>query len=91
MNYEEIILKVSRDLDLPKDFVDKVYKGYWKAIKEIIAALPLKNDITEEEFQKLRTNINIPSLGKLNCTYNRYKLIRQNYKLIKEYLNNAKS
>ena len=56
MNYEEIILKVSRDLDLPKDFVDKVYKGYWKAINEIITAL-----------------------------------LRQNYKLIKEYLNNAKS
>lgn len=86
MNYDDIILKVSQDLNLPKDFVNKVYRGYWRAIKEIIEDLPLKQDLTEEEFHKLRTNINIPSFGKLNCTYDRYKAVKDDYKFFKELI-----
>ena len=39
-------------------------------------------NLSEEEFNKLKTNFNIVSLGKLSCTYDRYKRIklREKYK-----------
>lgn len=69
MDYQRIVNKVAEELNLPVKFVDKVYKAYWRAIREKLEELPLKDDITEEKFKNLRTNINIASLGKLNCTY----------------------
>lgn len=71
MNYSEIIKQVSEELGIPVKVVDTAYKSYWKFIKQTIQALPLKCDLTEEEFMELRTNFNIPSLGKLTCTYDR--------------------
>ena len=70
---KDIILSVSKDLGISPDVVEKVYKAYWLYIKTTIEALPLKEDLTEEEFSKLRTNFNIPSLGKLSCTLDKYK------------------
>lgn len=63
--------------------VDKVYRSYWKSIRDTIQELSLKDDISEEEFQKLRTNFNIPSLGKLSCTYDRVKRVKERYKYIR--------
>lgn len=83
MNYNDLVTQVSKELNLPFRVVDKVYKSYWKSIRDTIQELPLKDDISEEEFQKLRTNFNIPSLGKLTCTYDRVKGVKQKYKYIR--------
>ena len=83
MNYNDLVIQVSKELNLPFRVVDKVYKSYWKSIRDTIQELPLKDDISEEEFQKLRTNFNIPSLGKLTCTYDRVKGVKQKYKYIR--------
>ena len=61
---KNIILSVSKNLGISPDVVEKAYKAYWVYIKTTIEALPLKEDLTEEKFLKLRTNFNIPSLGK---------------------------
>ena len=79
MTYEEIIYQVSNSTGLPKRFVDKVYKSYWKAVREHISSLPLKEDLTDEQFSKLRPNVNIPSIGKLYVTLDRYKKFRELY------------
>lgn len=84
MTYEEIVAAASVKLGLPKGFVDKTYKAYWRAVREHIAALPLKEDLTDEEFLKLRPNVNIPSIGKLYVTLDRYKRMKKSteyYKL----------
>lgn len=88
MNYNEIIHKVAKDNNLPIELVDKTYKAFWLFIKETIKKLPLKEDLTEEEFNALKTNINIPSLGKFNCTYNRYLGVKERFKYIK-YIKNG--
>ena len=72
MKYSDIINKVSEELNLPKDLVENTYKAYWNFIRVTIEELPLKTELSQERYRNLRTNINIPSLGKLNCTYNRY-------------------
>ena len=46
--------------------------------------IPLKEDIDEEDFAKLKTNFNIPSLGKLTCTYDRMLGVKKRFKIIKQ-------
>ena len=91
MNYPDIIGKVSQEMGLPPEVVDTAYKSYWKFIKQTIQSLPLKDDISEEEFAKLRTNFNIPSLGKLTCTFDRMVGVKKRFKYIKRLRENAES
>lgn len=84
MTYDDIVTKVSEELGIPKGIVDRTYRAYWKAIKGHIASLPLKEDLTDEEFMKLQPNVNIPSIGKLYVTQDRYKGVKNKYsRLIK--------
>lgn len=84
MNYPDIIGKVSKELNIPKEVVDVTYKSYWDFIKQTIQSLPLKDDIDEEEFAKLRTNFNIPSLGKMTCTFDRMMGVKKRFKYIRQ-------
>ena len=84
MNYPDIIGKVSQEMDIPLEVVDTAYKSYWKFIKQTIQSLPLKDDISEEEFAKLKTNFNIPSLGKLCVTWGRLMGCKKRLEFIKQ-------
>ena len=84
---KEIILDVSRNLDISPDVIEKVYKAYWSFIKETIQSLPLKDNLSEEEFSTLKTNFNVPSLGKLTCTLDKYNRVKKRFKLIKNFRN----
>ena len=79
MKYTKVLDQVSNKLNLPKDFVDKVYKSYWLSIKEHIQSLPLKDTKDEAIFNNLKININIPSIGKLYTTQERIQNIKENY------------
>lgn len=70
---EDIYKEVAEELGLPVEVVKEAYKAMFSFMKEKIEALPLKQFITEEEYSKLRTSFNIPSLGKLACPYAYYK------------------
>lgn len=89
MTYKSIIKKVSEELNLPLEVVDKTYKSYWIFIKDTINSLPLKENINEEEFTKLRTNFNIPSLGKLCVTWDRLMGCKKRFKIIKKLRENV--
>ena len=91
MNYPDIIGKVSQEMGLPPEVVDTAYKSYWKFIKQTIQSLPLKDDISEEDFTKLRTNFNIPSLGKLTCTFDRMVGVKKRFKYIKRLREDVES
>lgn len=73
---KETLIRLSRELDIPPEEILKIYKAYWKFIRTKIEELPLKEELTENEFNKLKTNFNIPKIGKLHCTYQRYKSIK---------------
>ena len=85
MTYQEIISEVSKDVGLSYTLVDKTYKAYWRTVREYISSLPLKEDLTDEEFQKLRPNVNIPSIGKLYVTLDRYHRMKKMFKIAVEY------
>lgn len=78
---------VAKLLGMSPDVVEKVYKAYWLYIKTTIESLPLKEDLTEEDFTSLQKNFNIPSLGKLTCTLDKYKGIKDRFKFFKEHIN----
>ena len=88
MKYPNIVSQVAKELNLPEDVVDKTYKAFWQFIKESIIELPLKEELTEEEFNKLNTNFNVPSLGKLSCTYDRMLGVKKRFKYIKNIREN---
>ena len=87
MTYEQILNKVADELELPISLVRNTYKAYWQFIRDTIQELPLKEDITEEEFLKLNTNFNIPSLGKLTCTIDKYRGVKKRF----EYIQNIRN
>lgn len=72
MMYEDIISDAAHHLGYPKKFVDKVYRAYWRSVREYVSSLPLKQDLSDEEFLQLRPNVNVPSIGKLHVTLERY-------------------
>lgn len=84
MNYQEIIQQVSEEINLPPIIVDKVYKSYWRFIRDTIQPLPLKKVKLETDFNKLRTNFNIPSLGKLSVSWDRINKVNARFNYIKK-------
>ena len=80
MNYPDIIGKVSQEMGIPPEVVSTAYKSYWGFIKQTIQSLPLN----EEEFAKLRTSFNVPSLGKLTCTFDRMMGVKKRFKYIRQ-------
>lgn len=90
MKYIDLVSVISKELNIPIKVVDRAYKSYWEFIKTTIQALPLKENINEEEFSKLRTNFNIPSLGKLVCTYDRMVGVKKRFNYIKKIREDAK-
>lgn len=84
MIYSEAIKQVSTELGLPPKVVKEAYESLWTFIRNNIKALPLKEDLSKEEFEKLRTNFNIPSIGKLSCTYDRMIGVKKRFEHIKK-------
>lgn len=91
MNYNDIVKKVSEDTGIPSDIIDKVYKTFWLFIRSSVQNLPLKRELTETEFLNLRTNFNVPSLGKLTCTHQRYLGVKEKFNHIKKLRRNEEA
>ena len=84
MTYTEIVERVSQDTGINPEIIDRTYKSYWLYIRNSVQDLPLKEDISEAEFLSLRPNFNIPSLGKLCCTFDKYKGVKEKFHYIKK-------
>ena len=86
MTFKQIIKQVAKELNLPEDLVRNTYKSYWKVIKQIIEKNNIKSNdnliFTSDEFNNNVININVPSIGKLNCTYDKYLKTINRFNLI---------
>lgn len=91
MTYLDIANTVAKDLNLPKEVVIEAYKSYWKFIRETIQKLPLRDIKTEEDFNKYKTNFNIPSLGKLSCTYPKLIKVHNKFNYFNKIKDNVKN
>lgn len=75
-----IIRQVARELELPEALVERTYNAFWRVVREHMASQPFKNDLSDEEFDALKPNVNIPSIGKMYVTRERYKYLNESYK-----------
>ena len=78
--YDEIFQQVADEMNLEKKVVSTAYLISWKFVKEKIEALPLKEDLTREEFRKLRTTFKIPHFGNLYLKEDYFFWKKNNYK-----------
>lgn len=74
---------VARDLGVSATHVKNVYQGYWMAVRKYVSSVPLKENLPEEEFDKLRPTVNIPSLGKLHVDLESVKNRKKEYERYK--------
>ena len=84
MRYQKLLEKVSEELKIPIEVVKEAYLSYWKFVKSKIAELPLNEELSEDQYKELRTNFNVPSIGKLTCDYGRFLRVKQKQQYKKE-------
>lgn len=84
---EAVISKLTEELKIPPEVITRTYKAYWLFIRETIQSLPLKENLKEEEFSRLKTNFNVPNLGKLSCTYKRYQGVKKKQEIVRRRSN----
>lgn len=89
--FKEIYLKVAQELGLDPEVVKAAYLSQWQFIRTNIETLPLKGELSEEEFNKLRTNFNLPSLGKIYTTFDKVQKVRKRVEYLTELMKDAKS
>lgn len=83
MKVDVFIRQVAEELDIPYEVCRRAYLSQWEFILEKTKELPLHDELTKEEFDKLRPNFNLPSLGKFAVTWDRYQRVKKKFKYIK--------
>lgn len=62
------------------DIVKRVILSQYEFIKIKTRDMNFEEGLTKKEFNKLKTNFNLPSIGKLYASYFMYKKIQENKK-----------
>ena len=75
--------QASRKLSVDQKTVELIYRSYWKFIKEHVSGMVLR-DMTQEEFDSVVTNFNIPYLGKLYVVYDRIEQFKRKQKFFQD-------
>jgi hypothetical protein len=71
-----LIHKIGLDYKLQDEVIRKIVNSPYKFTRETIANLDISPDITEEEFNKLKTNFIYLYIGKLYTSYDIYKKLK---------------
>lgn len=87
---DEIYAKVAADMGIPIEVVRAAYLSQWQFIRNTIEALPLKEELSEEEFNQLRTSFNLPSLGKIYTTRDKVQRTKRKIDYLRALLKDAK-
>lgn len=85
MTRKELYFKVSEDLGIPVEVIALAYASIGKFIYNKTLEMDLSS-ISEEDFKNLRTNFNLPGIGKLYTNWDRVVGARKR----SEYLKNLK-
>ena len=70
--------ELSEKYDIPFEHVKLMVESPYVMMKEKIQLINFIPDLTKEQFGKLKTNFNIPCIGKLYASYFLYTNINKN-------------
>jgi len=73
-------LELAHKYNLDLADVELMIKEPYEFIREKTKELTFEDDLTKEEFNKMKTNFNIPSIGKLYASHYLYNKIQENKK-----------
>lgn len=76
---KQILKEIAAEFNLTQREVQEIYESQWDFVHEKIEDIDF-NDVTEEEFDELKTNFNIPGLGKFYTTYYKLENVRERSK-----------
>jgi len=73
LKMKEIAQKTGLSLDMVKAILDSPYEF----IRETTGEMEIERDLSKEEFNELKTNFNIPCIGKLYASNYMYRRINK--------------
>lgn len=72
------IKEIAKRKNMPESVVQAIFESQFKFTRETIKELELiDEDLSEEEFNKLKTNFNWKHLGKLHTSYRAVQKLKQ--------------
>ena len=86
-----LIHRIGLNNHLQDKVINHIVNSPYKFTRQTIAALDVHDEITEEEFEKLKTNFIYRSLGKLYTSYSVLQRIRKQKEYLKQYHKNKKN
>lgn len=78
-----IMQELADEYGLTLEEVEAIYESQWDFMVDTIEDIDF-NTVTEEEFKNLKTNFNIPAIGKFYTTFNKVKNVREKSKEVRE-------
>lgn len=84
---KKIFKLVSLETKISESTIEVMYRLYWRFIKEKLESVPLREVLNKEEFKKHKTSINMPSLGKIFVSYEKYEGLAKRYKYMQQLRN----
>lgn len=76
-----LVDELSKKYNVDRDEVIKIIHSQYEFIKDKTSKINLKQrNLSKSEFEDLKTNFNIPSIGKLYASYYSYKRITESKK-----------
>jgi len=75
---EELKIKeIAKETGLSVETVKSILNSPYEFIRETTGAMEIDRDLTTEEFNELKTNFNIPGIGKLYASNYMYRRINK--------------
>ena len=73
----KIFKDIAKEYNITLEEVENIHESQWCFVRETLDQLDLQSVETEEEFEKLKTNFNIPALGKFYVTFKSLNYVKE--------------
>lgn len=80
-----VIEQAARELSIEPQLAELIYRSYWKFIKDTIQSIPIE-EMSENDFENVATNFNIPYIGKLYTGYEKTQKYKRKINYLEEYV-----
>lgn len=82
---KDVLTSVANDMGLSYKEVEEIYLSTFKMIRSTVNELPIKQTELKKDILNLKTNFNIPRLGKMYLNINKVMRVKLRLKGIKSY------